>query len=139
MEPCSRRVWVDVLFRFALFAVAVIVGSTVAFAQFQGNNGDGNGGSATGNHSLDPGVRGGSPGAGGPLGGMNTDYQNFFAAALARFQETDSVSGKITNENGTIRRSRWQLRTARPTKSPVSSPQTARFAKLASPVIPVGL
>ena len=31
---------------------------------------------------------------------MSTDYQNFFSAALARFQEVDSVSGKITNENG---------------------------------------
>jgi len=96
----GRRVCVDVLCRFALVAVALVTGSTVAFAQFHdGHSGDG--GSATGNHSLDPGVRGGPPGAGGPLGGMSTDYQNFFAAALARFQETDSVSGKITNENGT--------------------------------------
>jgi len=96
----GRRVCVDVLCRFALVAVALVTGSTVAFAQFHdGHSGDG--GSATGNHSLDPGVRSGPPGAGGPLGGMSTDYQNFFAAALARFQETDSVSGKITNENGT--------------------------------------
>ena len=96
----GRRVCVDVLCRFALVAVALVTGSTVAFAQFHdGHSGDG--GSATGNHSLDPGVRGGPPGAGGPLGGMSTDYQNFFTAALARFQETDSVSGKITNENGT--------------------------------------
>ena len=97
---CGRRVCVDVLCRFALVAVALITGSTVAFAQFHDGNG-GDNGSATGNHSLDPGVRGGPPGAGGPLGGMSTDYQNFFTAALARFQETDSVSGKITNENGT--------------------------------------
>jgi CxxC motif-containing protein (DUF1111 family) len=103
----SRRVCADVLCRFALVAVALIAGSTVAFAQFHDNNGgrDGTGtgdnGPTTGNHSLDPGVRSGPPGAGGPLGGMSTDYQNFFAAALARFQETDSVSGKITNENGT--------------------------------------
>jgi CxxC motif-containing protein (DUF1111 family) len=96
----GRRVCVDVLCRFALVAVALVTGSTVAFAQFHDGHG-GDGGSATGNHSLDPGVRGGPPGAGGPLGGMSTDYQNFFAAALARFQETDSVSGKITNENGT--------------------------------------
>ena len=32
---------------------------------------------------------------------MSTDYQNFFNAALVRFQEVDSVSGKITNEDGT--------------------------------------
>ncbi|MGA8306721.1 MAG: di-heme oxidoredictase family protein [Candidatus Acidiferrales bacterium] len=102
---CSKRVCVGLLYRLALVALALIVGSTVAPAQFQGNSGgrDGNGGdggSTTGNHTLDPGVRGGPPGAGGPLGGMSTDYQNFFNAALARFQEVDSVSGKITNENG---------------------------------------
>ena len=103
----SRRVCADVLCRFALVAVALIAGSTAAFAQFHDNNGgrDGTGtgdnGPTTGNRSLDPGVRSGPPGAGGPLGGMSTDYQNFFTAALARFQETDSVSGKITNENGT--------------------------------------
>ena len=103
---CSKRVCVVLLYRLALVALALIVGSTMAFAQFQGNSGgrDGNGGdsgSTTGNRTLDPGVRGGPPGAGGPLGGMSTDYQNFFNAALARFQEVDSVSGKITNENGT--------------------------------------
>src|SRR6201981_2879890 len=95
----GRRVCVDVLCRFALVAVALVTGSTVAFAQFHdGHSGDG--GSTTGNHTLDPGVRGGPPGAGGPLGSMSTDYQNFFNAALSRFQEVDSVSGKITNENG---------------------------------------
>lgn len=106
MERSSRRVCVDVLCRFALVAVVLIAGSTVAFAQFHDKNGgrDGSGtgdnGPTTGSQSLDPGVRGGPPGAGGPLGGMSTDYQNFFNAALARFQEVDSVSGKITNENG---------------------------------------
>jgi hypothetical protein len=101
----STRGYVGALCRFAVVAVALITGSTVAFAQ-QGNNGGrdgtgGDGGSTTGNRTLDPGVRGGPPGAGGALGGMSTDYQNFFTAALARFQEVDSVSGKITNENGT--------------------------------------
>ena len=106
MERSSRRVCVDVLCRFALVTVVLIAGSAAAFAQFHDNNGgrDGSGtadnGSTTGSHSLDPGVRAGPPGAGGPLGGMSTDYQNFFNAALVRFQEVDSVSGKITNENG---------------------------------------
>ena len=168
MEPCSRRVCVDVLCRFVLVAAAVILGSTVAFAQFQGNNGDrdGNGGSATENHSLDPGVRGGPPGAGGPLGGMSTDYQNFFTAALARFQEVDSVSGKITNENGVGLGPRFNANScsgchAFPAvggSSPANNPQiamavadgatnkiprfirqTARFVKLASSAIPTEL
>ncbi len=103
---CGKGVCLGLLYRLALVALALIAGSTVTFAQFQDNNGgrdggDGRGnGSSTGNHSLDPGVRGGPPGAGGPIGGMSTDYQNFFNAALARFQEVDSVSGTITNESG---------------------------------------
>ena len=104
---CGKGVCLGLLYRLALVALALIAGSTVTFAQFQDNNGgrgggDGRGnGSSTGSHSLDPGVRGGPPGAGGALGGMSTDYQNFFNAALVRFQEVDSVSGKITNEDGT--------------------------------------
>jgi CxxC motif-containing protein (DUF1111 family) len=48
----------------------------------------------------DPGVRGGQPGAGGPLQNLTADYQQFFSAALNRFQEVDSVSGTIAGENG---------------------------------------
>jgi CxxC motif-containing protein (DUF1111 family) len=49
---------------------------------------------------TDPGVRGGQPGAGGPLQGLNKTEQAFFNAALARFQEIDSVSGTIAGESG---------------------------------------
>ena len=97
---CCKGVSVSVLCRFALVAVLLILGAGVAFAQIQGNNDGRNVSSTTGNRSLDPGVRGGAPGAGGPLGGMSGDYQNFFNAALVRFQEVDSVSGTITNEPG---------------------------------------
>ena len=97
---CSKRVCVGVLCRLAFVALALILGSTAALAQFQNNGGGRDGGATTGNRPQDPGVRGGTPGAGGPLGGMSTDYQNFFNAALTRFQEVDSVSGTITNESG---------------------------------------
>jgi CxxC motif-containing protein (DUF1111 family) len=40
----------------------------------------------------DPGVRGGGPGVGGPLAGLPQVYDNYFAAALARFKEVDTVS-----------------------------------------------
>src|ERR1700746_1236499 len=170
----SRCVCADVLCRFALVAVVLIAGSTAAFAQFHDNNGgrdgsgshDGGSTTSTGNHSLDPGVRGGPPGAGGPLGGMSTDYQNFFNAALARFQETDSVSGKITNEDGTGIGPRFNATSCSgchafpavsgsspannpqiamavadgaTNKIPASSQPTARFARLASSVIPTEL
>ena len=37
----ATRVCVGLLYRLALVALALIAGSTVAFAQFQGNNGGG--------------------------------------------------------------------------------------------------
>ena len=42
--------------------------------------------------SIDPGVRGGPPGAGGPLSGLSEEMQHFFDAALKRFQNVDDVS-----------------------------------------------
>ena len=49
---------------------------------------------------TDPGPRGGAAAAGGPISRLTTDEKNFFTAALARFQEVDSVSGTIAGENG---------------------------------------
>jgi len=49
---------------------------------------------------IDPGPRGGPPGAGGPLPGLSAYEQLFFAATKARFQEIDSVSGTIPDETG---------------------------------------
>ena len=88
--------------RLAIITVAFGFGSTAAIAQNNGNRDghDFSGGPSSGNHVQDPGVRTGPPGVGGPLEGMSSDYQNFFNAALARFQEVDSVSGQITNEDG---------------------------------------
>jgi CxxC motif-containing protein (DUF1111 family) len=95
-----KSVWVLVFSRAALATVALGVGATVVFAQSHDNRDDRDTNSGFGNHAQDPGVRGGAPGVGGPMAGMSNDYQNFFNAALARFEETDSVSGQITNEDG---------------------------------------
>jgi CxxC motif-containing protein (DUF1111 family) len=54
----------------------------------QGNNGQ------TGNQSsgaVDPGLRGGAPGAGSPVGGLTAAQQAFFTAAQARFQVIETV------------------------------------------------
>ena len=45
---------------------------------------------------VDPGVRGGAPGAGGPLPGLTADETAFFQDGLARFAEIEVVT------NGTI-------------------------------------
>ena len=45
--------------------------------------------------SIDPGVRGGPAGAGGPLAGLNDQEQAFFGAAKNVFTEVDSVPGGL--------------------------------------------
>lgn len=50
------------------------------------------------NHGpLDPGLRGGPAGAGGPLPGLGTAEVTLFNAALARFRAVDLVSGTIND------------------------------------------
>ena len=41
--------------------------------------------------ARDPGVRGGSPGAGAPLAGLSADEQEYFAAGLDEFSEAEGV------------------------------------------------
>ena len=48
----------------------------------------------------DPGVRGGTPGAGGPLPGLTVQQLAPFNEAKAVFQEVDSVAGTISGEDG---------------------------------------
>ena len=45
----------------------------------------------------DPGVRGGPAGPGGPFAGLGSSELALFNAALARFQEVDSVTGSIND------------------------------------------
>jgi CxxC motif-containing protein (DUF1111 family) len=49
---------------------------------------------------MDPGVRGGGAGAGGPLGTVTGNVLNFFNTGKASFQEVDSVSGTIEAGSG---------------------------------------
>ncbi len=49
---------------------------------------------------VDPGPRGGAPGAGSYYYSLNANEQNFYNQAKTRFQEIDSVSGKIPGEAG---------------------------------------
>lgn len=50
--------------------------------------------------AVDPGVRGGPPGAGGALPGLTTPQQQFFTAAQDIFQEIDSVAGTVAGADG---------------------------------------
>jgi len=49
---------------------------------------------------VDPGVRGGAAGTGGPLQGLTTDETAFFRDGLARFGEIESVTGGQNNGLG---------------------------------------
>jgi CxxC motif-containing protein (DUF1111 family) len=49
---------------------------------------------------VDPGVRGGTPGAGGPLKGLTADETAFFQDGLARFAEIEVVTGGTNNGLG---------------------------------------
>ena len=49
---------------------------------------------------MDPGPRGGAPGAGAYYSSLNANEQNFFSQAQLRFQEIDSVSGTMPGETG---------------------------------------
>lgn len=46
--------------------------------------------------ARDPGVRGGTAGAGGPISGLTTNQQAFFTAGLMDFNEIDSVKGTVS-------------------------------------------
>jgi len=54
----------------------------------------------TGNKAVDPGVRRGAAGAGGPLKGLTADETAFFQDGLARFATIESVTGGQNNGLG---------------------------------------
>jgi len=56
--------------------------------------------SQAGKAPVDPGVRGGAAGAGGPLNGLTADETAFFQDGLARFAETEVVTGGSNNGLG---------------------------------------
>jgi len=67
--------------RFGAFVATVLTLCIVAPAQST-------------NAPVDPGVRGGPPGAGGPLQGLTADESAFFKDGLAKFAEVDGVTGE---------------------------------------------
>jgi CxxC motif-containing protein (DUF1111 family) len=60
-----------------------------------GTGGGSTGGGSTTQQSIDPGPRGGDPGAGGAIPGLSTDEQNFFTAATDVFNEVDAVANGL--------------------------------------------
>jgi CxxC motif-containing protein (DUF1111 family) len=82
------------------FAQNVAATNTGDFRRGGGGGGDGGGdggGTTTGANPqvTDPGVRGGTPGAGGPIGGLTATEQAYFTAAVARFNVIETVSAGL--------------------------------------------
>jgi CxxC motif-containing protein (DUF1111 family) len=76
-----------VRFCFAAIVVLVLAAGVCTFAQ-------------TKSAPVDPGVRGGPAGAGGPLAGLTADETAFFKDGLARFADIEVVSGGANNGLG---------------------------------------
>lgn len=97
----KKHVWPSIISQFAVLGLAVCLCAELALPQNAPTPASSSIASGTATQAKDPGVRGGAPGAGDPLPNLKLTYGDFFTAALGRFQEVDSVSGTVPNENGT--------------------------------------
>src|SRR4029077_15336280 len=101
----KKHVWPSIISQLAVLGLAVGLCAEFALPQNAATPASSSIASGTATQAAtqakDPGVRGGAPGAGGPLPNLKLTYGDFFTAALGRFQEVDSVSGTVPNENGT--------------------------------------
>src|SRR5512134_591857 len=81
-----RRIWLLLLLPVAAaLALSLLVNPIDSQANHQGGGGDGD-------RARDPGVRGGMPGAGGPLPGLSSTEQAFFELGLEDFNEAEEVA-----------------------------------------------
>ena len=100
---CKKHVWPSIVSQFAVLGLAIGLCADLALPQnanIPASTLTTTTTFGTATLAKDPGVRGGTPGAGSPLPGLTSSYGDFFTAALGRFQEVDSVSGTAPNENG---------------------------------------
>jgi CxxC motif-containing protein (DUF1111 family) len=73
--------------------------------------------------AVDPGVRGGPPGVGGPVGGLTAAEQAFFTAAQARFEVIETVSAGLGPGFNELACSNCHIHPAVGGSSPPTNPQ----------------
>jgi CxxC motif-containing protein (DUF1111 family) len=73
--------------------------------------------------AVDPGVRGGTPGAGGSVGGLTTAEQNFFTAATARFEVIETVPSGLGPGFNELACANCHIQPAVGGSSPTTNPQ----------------
>jgi CxxC motif-containing protein (DUF1111 family) len=95
VEDTVKKAWAVVCagFRGGLFVALGFALSAGAFGQAKV-------GAETKPGPVDPGVRGGEAGVGGPLKGVTADETAFFVDGMARFAEVESVTGGANNGLG---------------------------------------
>jgi hypothetical protein len=86
MTNYARR-WSVAVIAATMLGATALSGPTLA--QFRGGGGDPDPG------PTDPGVRGGAPGAGGPVPGLTSAEQTYVTAAQARFSVIETVSSGL--------------------------------------------
>ncbi len=90
--------WKKLLLASTIVTLGAFVCSGSALAQVTANRGGGGGTTGGGggtSQAVDPGVRGGPAGAGGPLPGLSQNELNFFNAAQVRFEDVDAVANGL--------------------------------------------
>src|SRR5208282_6017222 len=79
--------------KIALEVLGVFVAAALAMPNLRTSEGRGKG-------PVDPGVRGGTAGTGGPLNNLTTDESTFFQDGFTRFAEVEVVAGGSNNGLG---------------------------------------
>jgi CxxC motif-containing protein (DUF1111 family) len=129
----------------SLTAVAVVLFAGTAAAQTAHRDRDrghhtGTGtttSSSTTDPVTDPGVRGGTPGAGGPVGGLTAAQQAFFTAAQARFAVVETVPAGLGPGFNELSCGNCHIAPALGGSSPATNPQVTDANTLgATNVIP---
>jgi CxxC motif-containing protein (DUF1111 family) len=115
--------------RLSLTSIAaMMLGVTAAQNALAQNKITTNGSTATSNSSqssaaVDPGVRGGPPGAGGSVGGLTAAEQAFFTAAQARFEVIETVPSGLGPGFNELSCANCHINPAVGGSSPATNPQ----------------
>jgi CxxC motif-containing protein (DUF1111 family) len=113
--------------RVVVGVATVMLGATalsgLVLAQNVATPNRGGGGGGTTSQATDPGVRGGAPGAGGPIGGLTAAQQAYFTAAQARFAVIETVSSGLGPGFNELACGNCHVNPASGGSSPATNPQ----------------
>jgi len=100
MKPCTRSVPISVLALLMLFTTPRVNAQNNFGPRGGGGQEGSSGPTSSSSGAQDPGPRAGAVNAGTPLSTLTPTQLQFFQDGLARFLQTDSVSGQMAGEPG---------------------------------------